>query len=416
MFDKYRANTITGLYLETYAELKHLLEIKEHPEVIKDDELKVESLLNVYMEPTNRCNLNCAFCARENMNRDFAMLDMETFQRTIDSLPEGTYLTLTGNGEPTLNPCFYDMVSYASRRGMFVSVITNGCTLNETNRTKLMNSGISRVQISFQSLDKDTDERVMEGVRFERTLLQILQFIREVRLSGAPVYICISTVTIEDGREFAERTKEFWKRMPIDNYYEGTLLSLQTDSKGIKEFAMKSEDYRPCASPWITVKVNADGTVNPCPEDFSGKYSIGNIKEKTLGEILNSRKALGFRKASLLGDMKYLDEIGYCCKDCNTWSKEVSGSIQGVMKRRLPVRLGLVIHELSGDRSADIEFLEKAISFLESGETDLIHTLMEESPQIQQKDETLYPSVPKFHEIKKSVKKCRGGGVLKGPA
>lgn len=146
----------------------------------------------------------------------------------------------------------------------------------------------------------------------------------------------------------------------------------------MEKYTMECENYRTCASPWITVKVNADGSVNSCPQDFSGKYCIGNIKEKTLSEILNSRKALDFRKASLLGDLEYLDQIGYCCKDCNTWRKEVNGNIQGVMESSLPVRLGLVIHELSGDRPADTEFLERAIALLESGETDLLHTLMED--------------------------------------
>lgn len=380
MFDKYRANSITRIYMEKYAHLKHLLKLKERPEEIKDEDLRVESLLNVYMEPTNRCNLNCSFCARDNMNREFAMLDMETFQNTIDSLPEGTYITLAGNGEPTLNPHFYDMVSYASRKNMHVSVITNGCTLNEANRKKLINSGISRVQISFQSLDKKTDEQVMEGVKFEKVLLNILAFIKEVRESETPIYICISTVEIEEGKEFAKVTKEFWSKMPIDNYYEGKLLSLQTDSKKIKEIKReRAEQYRSCASPWISVKVNANGETNPCVYDFSSKFSIGNIKENTLDEILNSQKALTFRKASLLGDMEYLDKIGYCCKNCNTWKKEVNGSIEGVMNGNLPVRLGLVVNELAADKPTDTEFLEKAIKLLEFGEQDLIHTLMRNS-------------------------------------
>lgn len=102
MFEKYRANALTRLYLEKYAELKRLLELREHPEEIKDEDLHVDSLLNVYIEPTNRCNLNCAFCARETMNREFAMLDLQSFQRVIDSLPKGTYVTLTGHGEPTM--------------------------------------------------------------------------------------------------------------------------------------------------------------------------------------------------------------------------------------------------------------------------------------------------------------------------
>ena len=47
MFDKYRANSITRNYNE--------------------DDLKIENVLNIYFEATNRCNLNCLFCARENI-------------------------------------------------------------------------------------------------------------------------------------------------------------------------------------------------------------------------------------------------------------------------------------------------------------------------------------------------------------
>lgn len=51
--------------------------------------------LNCYIEPTNQCNLNCAFYARENMEREFDMLEFDAFKRTIDSLPRGTYITMT---------------------------------------------------------------------------------------------------------------------------------------------------------------------------------------------------------------------------------------------------------------------------------------------------------------------------------
>lgn len=135
--------------------------------------------------------------------------------------------------------------------------------------------------------------------------------------------------------------------------------------------------YLPCANPWISAQINADGNVTACGLDWSAKYVLGNVKKQSLKDIQNSSEAIKFRRALLVGDWDYLENIGYGgCKDCNTWRKEVKGSIPGVMESSLPVRLGLVIHELSGDRPADTEFLEQAIALLESGETDLIHTLM----------------------------------------
>lgn len=40
MFDKYKAKDITISYMEKYAQLKHLLELKEHPEKITEEDLK----------------------------------------------------------------------------------------------------------------------------------------------------------------------------------------------------------------------------------------------------------------------------------------------------------------------------------------------------------------------------------------
>lgn len=377
MFDKCRANKITQIYMEKYADLKELMEARDDEKRVTEELLSMDSLLNVYVEPTNRCNLRCLFCARENMKRDFDMLDFDTFKKVVDGLPAGTYLTVTGNGEPTLNVRIYDMISYAAQKGMFVSIITNGCTLNAKNRKRLIESGISRIQISFQALDKKEDEAIMEGVVFERELLNILKLIYEIRRSGKNIFITITKVDIEESRDSAEVTKKFWERMPIDNYYEGKYLSLQTDSKKYEKNTIYKGGYRPCADPWIEIKINANGDVNPCPQDFSNKYVIGNVNESSIQDILNSKEAKQFRRASLLGDMEFLDEIGYCCKDCNTWN-EAEYNIEDFMKDTMLIRLGLVIHELGGERPANTEFLQKAIEALEAGETDLANTLMKE--------------------------------------
>jgi MoaA/NifB/PqqE/SkfB family radical SAM enzyme len=50
--------------------------------------------------------------------------------------------------------------------------------------------------------------------------------------------------------------------------------------------------YKKCNAPWVSTVIEADGSVKPC--FFHG--SIGNIRENSLSDILNSKKAIDFRR------------------------------------------------------------------------------------------------------------------------
>lgn len=138
------------------------------------------------------------------------------------------------------------------------------------------------------------------------------------------------------------------------------------------------KDYRPCASPWISIKIAANGDVAGCHQDFSNKYILGNIYQNTLMEIVNNIEAIKYRKALLIGDWDYLDSIGYSgCRYCNTWGSIVRQDIKGILENNIPVRMGLVIQEIAADKPENIEFLNKAVDCLEAGKIDLISELME---------------------------------------
>ena len=51
--------------------------------------------------------------------------------------------------------------------------------------------------------------------------------------------------------------------------------------------------YKKCNAPWVSTVVEADGTVRPC---FFHE-PIGNIKEASLDNIINSETAIDFRKS-----------------------------------------------------------------------------------------------------------------------
>src|SRR4029077_7333762 len=50
--------------------------------------------------------------------------------------------------------------------------------------------------------------------------------------------------------------------------------------------------YKKCNAPWVSAVIEADGTVRPC---FFHE-AIGNIRDESFDKILNSEKAMQFRK------------------------------------------------------------------------------------------------------------------------
>ena len=157
-----------------------------------------------------------------------------------------------------------------------------------------------------------------------------------------------------------QRTRDFWQALPIDNLYEGPLLSLQTDSGSYPELQMNpQEKWKICVNPWAALKINADGSVNPCVIDFSSKYIIGNIHEKTIAEICNSEKARRLRKALFDRDIGFFEKIGYNCHQCNAWTDQVSSNIKGYLANGFPITYGLMINEISNRPCYEPEKIDK---------------------------------------------------------
>jgi MoaA/NifB/PqqE/SkfB family radical SAM enzyme len=59
------------------------------------------------------------------------------------------------------------------------------------------------------------------------------------------------------------------------------------------QYGLNLFPYKKCNAPWVSAVVEADGTVRPC----FFHSPLGNIHEGTLTDILNSEKAVHFRKS-----------------------------------------------------------------------------------------------------------------------
>ncbi|MBW1615139.1 MAG: SPASM domain-containing protein [Deltaproteobacteria bacterium] len=295
------------------------------------------------------------------MNRKPMNIGFDTFKKACESLEAGTYIMMLGNGEPLFNRYVYDMTEYAVKKGLLVGITTNATMFTDKNIRKLIETGVHRVQISFDAVFEEIYRRSINTIgkhfNFANSLQRVLKFIYIARTEyKQSPFITISEVMTDEVIAVNSKNRAFWNKIPIDNLYEGPLLSLQTDSSIYKEQDFtKSEEWKICSNPFVCTKINADGSVNACVLDFSSKYIIGNINENSLSDIINSDKAIRLRKALYEQDINFLSDIGYNCHKCNAWTNSATGGIEGYCKNSFPITYGLMANEIYKSNSYPTE-------------------------------------------------------------
>lgn len=132
------------------------------------------------LELTYRCNLNCVHCYCNLPVGDRAAQAKELcYDEACDIIDQITaegclWLLLTG-GEPLLRPDFLDIYAYAKKKGLLVTLFTNGTLLNAQIADYLAEWPPRKVEITLygitaETFDKVTRvpgsyERCMQGVR-----------------------------------------------------------------------------------------------------------------------------------------------------------------------------------------------------------------------------------------------------------
>ncbi len=97
------------------------------------------ALLDVTIELTYRCNLDCFYCYNDRSKRG-ETLSLSQYRTLLEDLArmQAMFLMLTG-GEPMVHPHFFDIGATARRLGFVVRVRTNGHTLSPRNVARLLN-------------------------------------------------------------------------------------------------------------------------------------------------------------------------------------------------------------------------------------------------------------------------------------
>jgi MoaA/NifB/PqqE/SkfB family radical SAM enzyme len=141
----------------------------------------VTRLARVYIEPTNRCNLECRTCLRNVWDEPAGSMSEATFSRIVEGLkgfPGPPEVSFGGFGEPLSHPDIVAMVRRVKESGARVELITNGVQLDEERARELIESGLDFLWVSLDGASPDS----YADVRLGAALPQILANLRQLRV------------------------------------------------------------------------------------------------------------------------------------------------------------------------------------------------------------------------------------------
>lgn len=294
---------------------------------------------SISIEPTTSCNLRCPECPSglRAFTRPTGMLKRDLFEGVMDQIaPTLSYLTFYFQGEPYLHPEFLNMVSYASRKGVYTATSTNAHYLNDDAARATVESGLDRIIISIDGTTQDTYQSYRIGGTLDKVLegaKNIIQWKKKLKSITPHVIFQFLVVKpnehqISDLYSLADTIgvdQVVLKTAQIYDYENGSdLIPVQEkysryQKKSDGTYAIKNKLLNNCWKMWHSCVVTWDGKVVPCCFDKDAKFVLGDVREKTFQEIWTGEKYNQFR-ASLLRSRSEIEICKNCTEGTKVWA------------------------------------------------------------------------------------------------
>lgn len=304
---------------------------------------RITALPIVILMPHSACNCRCVMCDIWKDNQNLKQLTEEDLRDLLTTFRRfETRQVLMSGGEAILHPKFFRFCEILRNESIRVSLLSTGLTLKKYAAQLVENVYEIIVSLDGDESTHDTIRNIpgayrklKEGVKdikslnpaFKitgRTVIHRLNFQKWPAIIDAAKEIGLDQISFlpADVSSHAFNREVLWSEakqheilLTKEDVFELRIIIDHVTGAYKKDFESKfiaeSEEklnkiynyygafyglsefpYKKCNAPWVSAVVEADGTVRPC----FFHSSLGNIHEQPLDNILNSDKAIGFRK------------------------------------------------------------------------------------------------------------------------
>ena len=242
----------------------------------------------VYLEISNVCNLNCAFCPGTKRAKRF--MTEEEFSALLPKLrPYTDYLYFHLMGEPLLPPLLPRFLELAGDAGFKVILTTNGTLLHQRQDMLLSAKGLHKVNISLHAFEANDLQ-----IPFETYLQQCFSFGQAAKGKVLTVYRLWNSGGADAlNRQILNTMKIFFPE-PWVVEPRGTRIGNRVYLEYGDKFDwpdLTAEDHGEtcfCYGLRDQIGVLCDGTVVPCCLDHEGDLALGNLLRDEMETVLTT--------------------------------------------------------------------------------------------------------------------------------
>ena len=270
----------------------------------------------ISIEPTTSCNLRCPECPSglRKFTRKTGSLSLELYRQVIGQLhPDLFYLILYFQGEPYLNPLFFQMVEEAKKKKIYTATSTNAHFLTENLARKTVESGLDRIIISLDGLDQATYEKYRVGGSVDKVIEGTRNLVKwKKELKSRTPYIILQFIVFSTNEHQVAELKKWagdlgvdrleFKSAQVYHYEEGNPLIPENDlfsrykKKNDGSYIIDNPLNNHCRRMWRGCVITWDGLVVPCCFDKDADHRLGDLKKQSFSEIWNGKAYDDFRK------------------------------------------------------------------------------------------------------------------------
>jgi len=288
----------------------------------------------IYLEISNICNVQCSFCPV--VEKDKKVMNVEEFEATLKEVaPRAEIVCLHLLGEPLAHPKFSEILEVCERYNTQIDLTTNGILIRRHQERILDSRCVRQVNFSIQAFKDNFPDRDLAPY-----LLPLFEFAQSAHELRPELYINFrlwnqqsndsdneevfqkieSHFNIAINRKVetgAIKSKRIWNRLYLhfDSRFEWPSFSLP--HQGTRGRCYGTVNH---------IGIHADGTVVPCCLDKNGAINLGNVKEQSLLDILNSERFVKMRDGFLNGVL-----VETFCQHCSFITRFDKAEKKGVV-------------------------------------------------------------------------------------
>ena len=339
-------------------------------------------LLDMKVYLTRRCDLRCRMCGAWTDGHDgYEELSANEIKGVVTQAKAlGLANLKLFGGEPMLRRDVEEIVEHAAQLGIRCSLTTNGTLLTEERAQALVEAGLAELDLSLDASDPALHDEIRgcpgTWARAVRGLQWVVAHRETARAPGRRVFIRVNAVVMRQNYRDMPRLVDMVSRLgadeialnpviPQDDNPRATasqyVLSrediihynqevapqvMEADSTGrlsgdrdsLYLYGTSEEDVENaaqcryvdrlqvgcCFKPWYYMVIRENGDVEGCNTVKDAMTRVGNIRERTVGEIWESERYRAFRARC---NPPQFEGCSRCCYRFALLNKGIEGAL-----------------------------------------------------------------------------------------